>query len=153
MNNVNVKDPYKQKINNILRCVSCPFDLRCFDAMSCYLWPNEREAAADYKEGLTIFLVLPKNVSRDDRQTPYCAREVRHSPLKWVRGESSEQHVLTTCDPHLNSFHHDISLNQDYKRLHCTAWRGLGWTRVIVVQKKKARAGWSFLPPSMEMAQ
>lgn len=76
-------------------------------------------------------------------QVPYCLQEVWPSLVKWVRGESQKQHALTTCDPHLNSFHHDISLNQAYKRLHCIAWCGLVWTRVIVQpdlsQKNKSR--------------
>lgn len=87
------------------------------------------------------------HVSWDYKQAPYCLQEVWHSLVKWVRGESQKQHALTTCDPHLNSFHHDISLNQPYKRQHCIAWCGLGWTRVIVQPdlRKKTRAGQSLV--------
>lgn len=78
--------------------------------------------------------------------------------FKWVRGESQKQCALTTCDPHLNSFQHDISLNQAYKRLHCAVECALGWTRVIEqpdrTQKKKRskKRAEVFIPQSMEMA-
>lgn len=90
--------------------------------------------------------VLP-NVSWDCKQATHCLREVWHSLLKWVRGESQKEHALTTCDPHLNSFQHDISLNQAFQKAalcrlmwtglnngHCAAW---SWS-------KKAKAGWSY---------
>lgn len=69
-------------------------------------------------------------MSWDYKQALYCLQEVWHSLIKWVRGESQKQRALTTCDRHLNSFQHDISLNQAYKRLHCTAdvdWAEQGW--------------------------
>lgn len=126
-------------------CFSPPH-LPCFDAMFCNQWLNEREAASHYKAGSEpsfseIACSPPQKMCPETtRQAPYCVREVGHSLVKWVRGESHKLHVLTTCDPHLNSFHHDISLNQDYKRLHCMDFCGLGWTRVIVVHKKKKNA-------------
>lgn len=86
-------------------------------------------------------------MSWDYKQVPYCLQEVWHSLIKWVRGESQKQRAPTTCDRHLNSFQHDISLNQAYKGLHCKTWCGLDWTRVIVLcnnSQKKARSGWSF---------
>lgn len=88
-------------------------------------------------------------VSWDFIQGWYCPKEVWRSPIKRIRGESLKESAPTTCDINLNSFQHDISLNQAYKRLHCVSWCCLGWTRVIVqpdrsAKKKKTGAGWSF---------
>lgn len=46
------------------------------------------------------------------KQVTDCLLEVRRFPVKWAKSGFSVTACPKTCDPHLNSFQHDISLNQ-----------------------------------------
>lgn len=81
----------------------------------CHGFPLRRAALQTAKQ--PIFQAAPwqrgsKPHLQPAKQVTDCLLEVRRFPVKWAKSGFSVTACPKTCDPHLNSFQHDISLNQ-----------------------------------------
>lgn len=98
------------------------FDLFSFNLSDCAQFPLRRAALQTAKQ--PIFQAAPwqrgfKPHPQPAKQVTDCLLEVKHFPVKWAKSGLSVTACPKTCDPHLNSFQHDISLNQGHRSSYC----------------------------------
>jgi len=122
------------------------FDLFSFHLSGCAEFPLRRAALQTAKQ--PVFQAAPwqrgfKPHPRPAKQVTDCLLEVKHFPVKWAKSGLSVTACPKTCDPHLNSFQHDISLNQGHRSSYCAlsiwAWWDSSRTEGQQMGKKTSR--------------